>query len=303
MKKKNPPPTTLRQQAEEKLKKKSLKTDSKFSEADTQKVNHELQIHQIELEMQNEELTRAKELADLSNKNYADLLNFTSVPYYKLSKEGEIIDLNLSGANLLGKTPNHLIKSMFGFFVSDDTKPNFNRFLNKVFNSKGSESCEVTLSLNDSKIPLYVYINGHVTENGECCHITLVDISDRKLAENELIRAKEKAEESDRLKTAFLANISHEIRTPMNGIFGFTELLKEPTLSRNDQQAYIHNMQISGARLLSTINNIIDLSKIEAGLLKVDIQEANINKTLESVYTFFKPEIESKRLQFIFQCR
>jgi PAS domain S-box-containing protein len=117
----------------------------------------------------------------------------------------------------------------------------------------------------------------------------------------ELIKAKEHAEESDRLKSAFLTNMSHEIRTPMNGIIGFTELLKEPNLSSDEQQDYIQTIQISGARMLNTINNIVDVSKIESGLTKVDIKETNINEKIEFTYKFFKPEVENKGLKFSFK--
>src|SRR5664280_721648 len=115
----------------------------------------------------------------------------------------------------------------------------------------------------------------------------------------ELTIAKEQAEESDRLKSAFLTNMSHEIRTPMNGILGFTELLKEPNLSSDDQLDYIQTIQISGARMLNTINSIVDMSKIESGLMKVDIKETNINEKIEFTYKFFKPEVEIKGLQFL----
>ncbi|HEY5123111.1 MAG TPA: ATP-binding protein, partial [Ignavibacteria bacterium] len=114
----------------------------------------------------------------------------------------------------------------------------------------------------------------------------------------ELTIAKEKAEESDRLKSAFLTNMSHEIRTPMNGILGFTELLREPNLTSDEQQDYIQTIQISGARMLNTINNIVDVSKLESGLTKVDIKETNINEKIEFTYKFFKPEVEIKGLQF-----
>jgi hypothetical protein len=117
----------------------------------------------------------------------------------------------------------------------------------------------------------------------------------------ELILAKEKAEESDRLKSAFLTNMSHEIRTPMNGILGFTELLKEPNLSSDDLQDYIQTIQISGARMLNTINSIVDISKIESGLIGVDIKETNLNEEIELTYKFFKPEVEIKGLQFLFK--
>jgi signal transduction histidine kinase len=117
----------------------------------------------------------------------------------------------------------------------------------------------------------------------------------------ELINAKEHAEESDRLKSAFLTNMSHEIRTPMNGILGFAELLKEPNLTSDEQQDFIQIIQISGARMLNTINNIVDVSKIESGLMKVDIKETNINEKIEFTYKFFKPEVEIKGLQFLFK--
>ncbi|RPI64406.1 MAG: response regulator [Ignavibacteriales bacterium] len=110
----------------------------------------------------------------------------------------------------------------------------------------------------------------------------------------ELLKAKEQAEESDRLKSAFLANMSHEIRTPMNGILGFAELLKEPGLTGKEQQDYIRIIEKSGARMLNIINDIVDISKIEAGLMKLEIQESNINEQIQDIYTFFKPEVEAK---------
>ena len=128
-----------------------------------------------------------------------------------------------------------------------------------------------------------------------------LDITEQKKLTIDLIAAKERAEESDRLKSAFLTNMSHEIRTPMNGILGFTELLKEPNLTSEEQQKFIGIIQISGARMLNTINNIVDFSKIESGLMNVDIEETNINDKIEFTYKFFKPEVESKCLQFLFK--
>jgi len=115
----------------------------------------------------------------------------------------------------------------------------------------------------------------------------------------ELLKAKEQAEESDRLKSAFLANMSHEIRTPMNGILGFAELLKEPGLTGEEQQDYIRIIQKSGVRMLNIINDIVDISKIESGLMKLEIQESNINEQIEYIYTFFKPEVEAKGMKLI----
>jgi signal transduction histidine kinase/CheY-like chemotaxis protein len=140
--------------------------------------------------------------------------------------------------------------------------------------------------------------SGMIYEGKQAMLEIFQDITERIEKEVELIKAKEKAEESDRLKSAFLANVSHEIRTPMNGILGFSELLKEPDLSTDDRQDFIQTIQISGARMLSTINSIIDMSKIESRIMKVDIKKTNINEKIEFAYKFFKPEVEIKRLQF-----
>jgi PAS domain S-box-containing protein len=127
------------------------------------------------------------------------------------------------------------------------------------------------------------------------------DITDRKKAEAELVKAKEKAEESDRLKSAFLSNMSHEIRTPMNGIMGFTELLKEPHLSDEDKEQFIHLIEVSSDRMLNTINDIIDISRVESGQMEVLISATNINEQIEYIYAFFKHEMERKGLQLLFK--
>jgi len=126
------------------------------------------------------------------------------------------------------------------------------------------------------------------------------DITEQKQMLEDLVKAREKAEESDRLKTAFLHNVSHEIRTPMNGILGFADLLKEPGLSSADRQEYIQNIEKSGARMLNIINQIVDFSRIEAGIEDVTLRETDINLIFEQVYNTFKPEVEAKGLQLSF---
>ncbi len=129
------------------------------------------------------------------------------------------------------------------------------------------------------------------------------DITLRKKTEQDLIRALEKATESDRLKSAFLTNMSHEIRTPMNGILGFSELLKERGLSGDEQQEYIRIIEKSGRRMLNTLNNLMDISKIEAGQVNISLSEVDVNNVMEEIYEFFMPEAEKKGLQFILKER
>lgn len=126
---------------------------------------------------------------------------------------------------------------------------------------------------------------------------TVSDITHRKKFEEELINSKIKAEESDRLKSAFLANMSHEIRTPMNGILGFLDLLKEPQLSSDKRERYINLVKKSSERLLNTINDIIEISKIESGELSINESEINVNEHLDYFLDFFKPEATKKGLK------
>ena len=117
----------------------------------------------------------------------------------------------------------------------------------------------------------------------------------------ELTKALEKATESDRLKTAFLQNISHEIRTPMNGILGFAGLLKDPGLSSKDQQDYIRIIEKSGARMLNTINQLMDISKIETGQMDVVLSKISVNQMMEEVVRFFKPEAAQKGVRLSYK--
>jgi PAS domain S-box-containing protein len=138
-----------------------------------------------------------------------------------------------------------------------------------------------------------------VKDDGEITHFISVkeDISERKKILQDLEIAKEKAEESDRLKSAFLANMSHEIRTPMNGILGFATLLKTGECSIEKQKEYIAIIEKSGNRMLSTINDLIDISKIEAGQMEVIMEEVNLNVLLRELFTFFNPQAEEKRIK------
>lgn len=122
------------------------------------------------------------------------------------------------------------------------------------------------------------------------------DTTLQKKTEYELIKAKEKAEEADQLKSAFLTNMSHEIRTPMSGILGFTELLLNPRLSDTEQKKYIEIIQKSGNRMLDTVNDLVSISQIETGQINISLAKVQINNELKTLYEFFKSEADLKGL-------
>jgi signal transduction histidine kinase len=117
------------------------------------------------------------------------------------------------------------------------------------------------------------------------------------LQKEELIKAKERAEESDRLKSAFLANISHEIRTPMNAIMGFAGLLKEHDLSAEQREKYTSLIEQSGERMLDIISDLIAISRIESGQEEVKVSLFNLNELLDYNYILFRNNAAQKGIE------
>jgi PAS domain S-box-containing protein len=277
----------LRQEAELLLSKNEEILKKPHTESDNLQLIHELEVYQVELELQNDELKHAKDKAELAEKKYTELYDCAPSGYLSLTEDGVITELNKSAERLLGKERSTLIKSSFGFFVSPDTRADYNHFLQDIFKNKVKKTCELKLETGTDSIK-YIHANGIISNIDKKCLVTLIDITKRKHAENELKKAKEKAEEGDRLKSAFLANMSHEIRTPMNGILGFTELLKTLNLNIEEQQNYIEIIEKSGARMLSILNDIIDISKIESNQTEVFSSDTNANQQVEFIYNLFK---------------
>ncbi len=182
----------LRQKAGELQKQQASPADSERTDADNLKLIHELEVHQIELELQNEELQISKNAEHEASEKYTDLYDFAPTGYFTLSPGGNIIELNFTAAKMLGKERSLLINSQFGFFLSNGSKPIFNHFLGKVFQNPSIESCEISLSKNN---PEYLYLSGKADATNDKCFINAVDITEKKLAEKKLAKSKKRFEE------------------------------------------------------------------------------------------------------------
>jgi signal transduction histidine kinase len=120
----------------------------------------------------------------------------------------------------------------------------------------------------------------------------------QKFIKTHLRQLIEKAEESDRLKSVFLANMSHEIRTPMNGILGFVDLLENTDMSSGNYKQYLELLRKSSERLLDTINDIIEISKIQSKEATLNVSDVDLNESLNFLYVFFQPAVKAKHLSF-----
>ncbi len=242
---------------------------------------------------------KAKEALHASEIRYRRLFESAKDGILILDAEtGKIVDVNPFLIDLLGFSYEEFTKkSIWEIGSFKDIISNYDKFLDLQQKEYVRYHDLPIVTNTGRKIHVEFVSNVYSANNKKVIQCNIRDISQRIKIETDLIEAKENAEESDRLKTAFLTNMSHEIRTPMNGILGFTELLKEPNLKSDDIQDYIQIIQISGTRMLNTINNIVDVSKIESGLIQNNISETNINDKMEFTYKFFNPEAEFKGLQ------
>ena len=186
----------LRQKAEEQLK--TQGEAAPLLDIETLRLIHELEVHQIELEMQNDELLMAKYRAEDASQKFSDLYDFGPSGYLSLSREGIIIELNFNTAGLLGTDRSHLKNKRFAQFVSRETRPAYTLFLETILESKGRQTCEIILESNGDQ-PTYVYLKGTYVEADDKCLVTMFDITERKKAEVTLKASEENLNEAQHI--------------------------------------------------------------------------------------------------------
>ena len=252
----------LRKKAEKILKKKPWVHVAQFSEIESQNLYQELAVHQIELELQNEELLLAKRQAiAFASKKYVELYDFAPTGYFTFSNLGVIIDLNICGSQMLGKELARLRGSRFGFFVSDDTKTIFNLFLWNVFITRAIETSEITLIVSGN-LSMNVQLKGIVIENGKSCFVTVNDITALKDISTELqaINAE---------KDKFFSIIAHDLRSPLSGFLGLTQVISEGFQHMGIEELHEITllMKNSAANLYQLLQNLLEWSGIQRGLI------------------------------------
>jgi PAS domain S-box-containing protein len=245
---------------------------------------------------------QADEALKESEQKYRHIFENIQDVYYETSIDGTILNLSPS-ISLMSKgqyNQSDLVgKSMYEFY----SDPEERQLIVAALKEKGRvPDFEIRLKNRDgSSVPCSISAKISFNAQGHPEKIigSMRDITLRKKNEEELMKAKEKAEESDRLKTAFLHNISHEIRTPMNAIVGFSALLGEPGIHTQTQQSYIETITQSSNHLLAIISDIIDISNIEANIIKTVKTTINVNKTLKSIYNQFLPKAGEKKIELV----
>jgi len=182
----------MRRRAEARLRGRYEKPGRARPDADTERLIHELEVHQIELEMQNEELEKARREVESGLEKYSELYNFAPVGYLSLDHEGMIREANLTAAGLLGTERSRLLQQRLGFFIAPADRPTFTAFVTRVFQGKAREFCEVTL-LKEGEPAVAVRIGGEVAASGQECRVVLEDVTQQKRAEAVLRQSEKEA--------------------------------------------------------------------------------------------------------------
>ena len=415
---------SLRQKATGILESKGTAHKTSQSEADTLKLIHELEVHQIELELQNEELQLAKTAFENASKKYQNLYDFAPHGYFTLDLSGSIVDLNFNAAKTLNQGRAALKDRQFRDYLSYESKATYDQFLNTIFSGFGKADCDVTTQgFRESR--RYLHLKGILAQEEQLCYLAVVDMtearqakekineksrqyldlanngpiliwttdekgkvnffnepwlqfkgtklseelengwtssiheedrayckevfgnacknlqsfdldfrmqdkegefrwlhnqghptfnpkgdfvgyvnqsfdfSDRKTVENELKIAREEAKVGTALRMALLSNISHEIRTPLNGIMGYTELLKDYLPGATDARDFLDEIEGCSDRLLEMVNNLIQISEIEARSTTTSFSKMNLNQTMRNIEQLFRSELKRKKLIFM----
>ena len=263
------------------------------SESNAMQLAHDLQVHQIELEMQNRELRDKQLELEVARDKYADLYDFAPVGYLTLDKKGLIREINLTAVGLLEQTRTQLLNKPFIAFLANGQIRDFQFTLLQALEMDEERGVDLQLKHTGKTVSdIHMQMLASNETSGEpMVRAVIINISEKKLAERTLLKEKEKAEEANRVKSEFLTRMSHELRTPLNAILGFAQILQHRDAqggnSKNSND--IEQILRSGWHLLDLVNDLLDLSRIEADKVDLEIENVKLHERIQDSIAIVRP--------------
>lgn len=237
--------------------------DKKRTEADVQRLLHDLQVREMELEMQIEELQNQSVATKATLEKYTGLYDFAPVGYFTLDLEGAIIEANLAGASLLGVERSDLIRQPFELFISLADRPKFSEFIKNLFKTKVNSGCEIALLL-DHGHPCYSQIEGRISKSGQECILAVIDITERKQADaDRLILSKLES-------TGILASgIAHDFNNLLTVILLNLDLAESLLPPNEELSACIEEVRESSLLASGLTAQLLSFAKGSTSVLKL----------------------------------
>ena len=290
----------LRRKAEKLLQEQSV--DASQYPADIPELIQELQVHQTELEIQNDELKRAQEEVGKLHREYEDLYEFAPCAYITLSPPyGLVQHCNLTGATLLGTERSNLTRKALSNFM---TRKSREAFFSALQNARSGELQNEELELTREDGSTFwawanIRIESGQDDGSEHWQVVLMDITMRKQAEQELVQAKQQAERANWYKADFLARMRHELFTPLNTLKGNVQLAKNAATA-TPAGDYLLRAESAAHHLTNLVEELLDFSHIENGSMELQNKQVNISEVLSQVSSFLYPLALEKGLELDF---
>lgn len=243
---------------------------------------HELQVHQTELEMQNEELKRSRLELEESRNKYLELYEFSPIGYFTLDKQSAILEVNLSGAALLGVERGSLIGRRFQFFVETDLRSEYNTFCNQVFGSDVKQTGELRLMKNDAS-QWYAYLEGIALRDGEGgvkqCQIAVVDITKQKRAQEEEARLKDRLSHTQNLASigVLAGGVAHNFNNLLMVVMGYAGILQTELEAGSPLMEYVHKIMYATQMAANLSKDLLAFSRKKP----VHLQSVNMNNIIK----------------------
>lgn len=292
----------LRKKAEEMLSKKGG-VDNALLHTDITRLVEELSIYQIELEHQNQQLIENQLKLEQEQRRSYDLFNNAPIGYFIVDKRYVVTEVNQTACDMIRVEFDQIKGSRFTQWIHPEDQDQFYFFFREV--EKIAESSVTVIRLKEGA-DRYFFANITAVPDSPssdssvwAVRIAVTDISIEKELEKGLIVESDRARESERLKSAFLANMSHEIRTPLNAILGFSSLIYEDGLDSTSIREYAEIILRNGERLLALLNDILDLSKIESGSMRVERRVVPLVVLIDHVIELFSLVASKKNIALI----
>lgn len=256
----------------------------------------------FELRLTNQDLTSQIKERRKAEEKYRTIIENIEYGYYEMDLKGTVTFFNESMLDIFKRSSAQMARFNVKDFMDHDNAVLFTAVCrNAVKFRQGSQANLVEIQRNDGKSRVIEYSCAPVKGEGnrlEGFRGVCRDVTERRQVELEMQRARQAAEESNKAKSEFIANMSHEIRTPLNAVIGFSELLSTMTVDLK-QKTYLNGIKVAGKSLLTLINDILDLSKIEAGMLTIQKSSVDLGTLFEEISYIFQDKMDDKNNQLV----
>jgi PAS domain S-box-containing protein len=269
-----------------------------YENIDREKLIHELQVHQIELEMQNEELNESQSQLQRLGNEYKELFYEAPIPYFVFDRHGTIITANGAANSLLNKSRSRLERKPFITFLPPDYHTVFFNHINRIFTSDGGDAIECALreaaSSAGTGVP-WIYMKSRRRDRGDGlseCLSAVFDITEQKWDKEEMLRARDIAVAANRAKDDFLASMSHELRTPLNAILGFGQVLLADTSLGESHAGLVREIVDAGSHLLGLVNDVLNLARVGRGETDLEIEVVPVAEAVSSALSLVRNRVK-----------